>query len=304
MQQSNQSLVKTSVTVGKECEELLSSWIEEEAGFAPSIYSTPHAHSSIISIYQPENEPGIINLNHLKAYVDSLSEFDLNIENPVYTQEIVQKEDWAEVWKTHFKPIQIENSLWIRPSWEAQPPSKHLMDIVLDPGLSFGTGQHATTGYCLTKIASLKKEKPDTNKLLDAGCGSGILAIAAKKLGYSVVEAFDYDHEAVKCARDNAKENNVSFSIFQAELGKEIGELDSKNGYFDFIVANILSETLLQYVDQLSSWLRIGGHLSVAGILDVQFENLSMYFSQKGLVLIDSRREGEWKSGTFAKTSG
>lgn len=300
-EENNQSLVKTSVTLNRECEELISSWMEERAGFAPSIFSTPKSEISVISIYQPGESPDILQLQELSQYIKSLSHFGLKPGDPEFTQEIVDKEDWAEVWKNHFKTIEIEDSLWIRPSWEEPPPSPQMADIVIDPGLSFGTGQHATTSYCLRKLASLRKENPNLTNILDAGTGSGILSIAAKKLGYLHVEAFDYDPDAIKCAIENATNNGVSLPIFQAELGTDISELEKKQNYFDFIVANILAETLLANIDDLIGWLKPGGYLSVAGILVEQFDEIIHHFTEKGLVFIDSFPDGEWQSGTFKK---
>ena len=120
----------------------------------------------------------------------------------------LRRSEWAEAWKDFFKPIELSERLMIRPGWYKDPLRPGQQLVVLDPGLSFGTGQHPTTFYCLRQIDRIAVEKP-RSEMLDAGCGSGILAIAAAKLGYSVVDAFDFDPDAVAVARENAAVNHV-----------------------------------------------------------------------------------------------
>ena len=139
----------------------------------------------------------------------------------------MRREDWAESWKRHFKPIEIGDALLVKPSWSKRRPRKNQAVVILDPGLSFGTGQHPTTAFCLREIVRLKlakergrlarefktrhhaDEPSALQSFLDIGTGSGILAIAAAKLGYQPVHAFDFDAEAVRIARANARANRV-----------------------------------------------------------------------------------------------
>ena len=126
----------------------------------------------------------------------------------------VPPEDWAESWKRHFKPIEIGGDLLILPSWSKRKPKTGQAVVVLDPGLSFGTGQHATTSFCLNEIVKLRRSsKASELSLLDGGTGSGILAIAAAKLGYKPVEAFDFDPVSVRVARANATSNGVNRKV-------------------------------------------------------------------------------------------
>ena len=124
----------------------------------------------------------------------------------------VRRENWAESWKRHFKPIEIGGELLIKPSWSKRRAKKNQAVLILDPGLSFGTGQHPTTSFCLEQLVQHRTIKADQS-FLDIGTGSGILALAAAKLGYSLVEAFDFDPEAVAIARTNARRNRVSDKI-------------------------------------------------------------------------------------------
>src|SRR5262249_3273167 len=115
-------------------------------------------------------------------------------------------EDWAESWKRHFRPVEIGSRLLLKPSWSRRRPRKNQVLLVLDPGLSFGTGQHPTTRFCLEQLVAFASRN---RSFLDLGTGSGILVIAAKKLGYRRVTAIDSDPDAVRIARANAKRNRL-----------------------------------------------------------------------------------------------
>ena len=132
--------------------------------------------------------------------------------------------DWAESWKRHFQPIEIGDRLLIKPSWSKRRARKNQAVVVLDPGLSFGTGQHPTTEFCLSELVRCGKKKA-ARSFLDIGTGSGILAITAAKLGYSPVHAFDFDPEAVRTARSNASANGVQnqVRISRADVDKTAG---------------------------------------------------------------------------------
>ncbi|MBQ9771987.1 MAG: 50S ribosomal protein L11 methyltransferase, partial [Lentisphaeria bacterium] len=114
----------------------------------------------------------------------------------------LKKENWAESWKIHFKPMEISDRLAITPPWVDFPAKENQKVIILNPGLSFGTGQHATTTFCMTKLDELAQTLPENSSMLDAGCGSGILAIAAVKLGWKDVYAFDIDPDAVRISQE------------------------------------------------------------------------------------------------------
>ena len=121
----------------------------------------------------------------------------------------LKKENWAESWKIHFKPMEISDRLAITPPWVDFPAKSGQQVIILNPGLSFGTGQHATTKFCLTKLDEIAQSLPENSSMLDAGCGSGILAIAAVKLGWKDVYAFDIDPDAVRISQENSAENAI-----------------------------------------------------------------------------------------------
>ncbi|HEX4263498.1 MAG TPA: 50S ribosomal protein L11 methyltransferase [Verrucomicrobiae bacterium] len=231
----------------------------------------------------------------------------------------IRREDWAESWKRHFKPIEIGHSLLIKPSWSKRPARKNQAVIVLDPGLSFGTGQHPTTSFCLGELvkrrfefpvssselkkpASKKNSKPETQdskfSFLDIGSGSGILAIAAAKLGYAPVDAFDFDPEAVRIARENARKNRVlrKVHITRGDVTKLALRCHKQ---YDLICANLISTLLLAERPRILARLKRDGILVVAGILNNEFALVQQAYECAGLRLIASRVEKEWRSGAF-----
>ncbi len=209
----------------------------------------------------------------------------------------LKKEDWAEAWKKYFTLIPISDRLMIKPSWlEYQPlPEQKVLEI--DPGMSFGTGQHATTLFCLKMIDKLSGQA-DVHSFLDAGCGSGILAIAASLLGYEPIDAFDYDADAVMIARENLELNRIAnVEPTTADAANYPGRAE----HYDFVCANILGHLLKAYRKNIANWVRPGGYLALAGILDREFEGVSNAFLQIGFEEVERETLREWTSGLFRK---
>jgi ribosomal protein L11 methyltransferase len=217
----------------------------------------------------------------------------------------VRREDWAESWKRHFKPIEIGNSLLVKPSWSKRRARKNQAVVILDPGLSFGTGQHPTTEFCLHQICSVgaARQKPSrrldaTRSFLDIGTGSGILAIAAAKLGFKPILAIDFDPEAVRVARSNARVNGVHGKL-RIERGDVVKLSAKTNGQFDLVCANLISDLLVAERKKIAAQLKPGGILVLAGILKSEFLEAQRNFESLGLKLIFSRSKKEWRSGSF-----
>lgn len=209
----------------------------------------------------------------------------------------VRREDWAESWKRHFRPIEIGKALLIKPSWIRRRVRPGQAVVVLDPGLSFGTGQHPTTAFCLQELVRCGKfESP--RSFLDIGTGSGILAIAAVKLGYSPVRAFDFDPEAVRVARANAAANGVSGRLPIA-LGDVTKMPFRAVKHYDLICANLISTLLLAESRRIVAQLKPGGRLVLAGILKTEFLTVQKSFEKLGLKLAVSQARNEWRSGAF-----
>ncbi len=179
-----------------------------------------------------------------------------------YTVETVAEQDWVRLTQSQFDPIPISNRLWIVPTWHAAPDS-HAINLKLDPGLAFGTGSHPTTRLCLRW---LDEHLAGGETLLDYGCGSGILAIAAARLGAARVDGVDIDPQAVGASRDNAELNAVAAHFWLP------GELAP--GQYDVVVANILTNPLKGMAPLLADRVRAGGRLVLSGILAEQAEDV------------------------------
>jgi|TARA_B110000037_G_scaffold123003_1_gene140380 ribosomal protein L11 methyltransferase len=180
----------------------------------------------------------------------------------------VQDQDWVKLTKSQFLPINILNKLWIIPSWH-EIQDRKAINLILDPGLAFGTGAHATTHLCLLWLL---KNVDKNIEILDYGCGSGILGIAAKKIGAKKVFGVDIDEQAIKSSQDNGKINNVEIVWSNA---------DSKIDYkVDLVVANILSSALIVLAPVLAEQCKTKGKIALSGILKKQEKELKTIYSQ------------------------
>jgi ribosomal protein L11 methyltransferase len=207
------------------------------------------------------------------------------------------RENWADSWKRHFKPIEIGRLLLIKPGWIERRARPGQAVVTLDPGLSFGTGRHPTTAFCLKALARWRKsgQRPT---LWDVGTGSGILAIAAAKLGYGPVTAIDFDGEAIRAARANAARNRVSVRFAR----RDVLRLPRSSGtQYSVICANLQSDLLLAARRRLVERLQPGGLLVLAGILRTEFDGVAREYERAGLMLVKRGVGGEWRSGAFVR---
>jgi ribosomal protein L11 methyltransferase len=186
-----------------------------------------------------------------------------------YTTETIEEQDWVRATQSQFDPIRIRDDLWIVPSWHAAPNTDGL-NIVLDPGLAFGTGSHPTTHLCLSWLADTIK---GGERLLDYGCGSGILAIAAKKLGADEVIGVDIDHQAIQSSCYNAERNEVVAEFCMADRF-------SGSQQYDIVVANILSSALSVLAPALASACKSQGRIALSGILREQAAQVSAIYEE------------------------
>jgi len=210
---------------------------------------------------------------------------------------LVKAADWTESWKRHFKPMLVGRTLWIRPSWSRQRPGPGQSELVLDPGLSFGTGQHPTTGFCLAEIVRLRPRKSPAS-MLDVGTGSGILALAAARLGYQPVHGFDFDPESIRVARRNAADNHLDSQV--RLVRSDVARLNSSpRRRYTVVAANLTSDLLLRHADALLAQVAPGGTLILAGILAEEFTQVAKAFESRGAQPLRSRRLREWCSGSF-----
>jgi len=199
------------------------------------------------------------------------------------------EQDWSTAWQKDWQGQPVGESLWVRPSFCAAPHDNRI-DIVLDPGMAFGTGTHSTTRLCLQAIERIcHDEKPAS--ILDMGAGSGLLAIAALKLGTTSALAIDMEEESVAACRENAAINGVEMQIELASI--------PPRGVFDLVVANILAGPLIDMAPALSAC--VGHTLVLSGLLNSQAEAVSKPYVDAGLNIHRSDSEGEWMAITLKR---
>ena len=290
-----------SVVTSPECEEPVAALLEQIYGAFPSIYSDVETKQSVVTLYGP-GAPRILKkqLTEVRSGLAELAAMGLDIGRGEIAVRKVRREDWSESWKKHFKTIEVGSALMIKPSWSKQKPKLGQAVVVLDPGLSFGTGQHATTSFCLKQIVAAKKRSKGAISLLDMGSGSGILAISAAKLGYSPVVAFDFDPVAVRVAAKNCRSNRVEKKVAMSR--KDLTRLPLRSrAKFDVVCANLMANLLIDEKERILNRLAAGGTLVLAGILATEFENVRAAYAGAGMKLLKTTVEREWQSGSFTR---
>lgn len=211
---------------------------------------------------------------------------------PSAVYKLVDDEDWAEAWKSHYHITRIGQNFVIRPIWEAYDPQPEDLVISLDPGMAFGTGTHSTTRLCLMSLEALMK--PGLS-VLDLGCGSGILAIAAAKMGASKVLAVDIDPIAAKITAENAIVNGVADNIIAQQGTLETVRSSARR--FDLLLANILARIIIEMCDQgLGDVVRPGGVAIFSGIINEQVDDVRAALTRAGYRVTGVRVEGDWVS--------
>jgi ribosomal protein L11 methyltransferase len=199
----------------------------------------------------------------------------------------VTDEDWGEGWKKDFRPLDV-GRVRVRPSWIDEPTPPGAVEVVLDPGMAFGTGTHPTTSLCLAALSDLLTARPGAS-VLDVGTGSGLLAIAARKLGAGRVAANDEDPVAVRVAGENAARNGAALEL-------TVDPVEAIAGTFDVVVANILANVLVALAPALATKVAPGGVLLLSGILAPQEDEVRRAHVAQGLAPVPGgdRRQGEW----------
>ncbi|MBK8970643.1 MAG: 50S ribosomal protein L11 methyltransferase [Hahellaceae bacterium] len=256
---------------------------EDEPVLEPDIGTTPLWSRTVVVALFPADA-------HQVMIRDQLQQS--GISSQAIACEILEDRDWEREWMTHFKPTRFGQRLWIVPSW-AEPPEPEAINLDLDPGLAFGTGTHPTTALCLTWLDGQVLEN---KSLIDYGCGSGILAVAALLLGAERATATDIDPQALEATLDNAARNRVTrLSCFAPEkMPQETA---------DILIANILANPLISLAQELASLTRPGGTIALSGILEEQADNVRSRYAnwfdmnvtevQDGWVLLSGVRRGE-----------
>lgn len=206
----------------------------------------------------------------------------------------IEEQDWSELWKIHFKPRRVGERLILRPTWEPYACLDGDVEIVLDPGQAFGTGDHPTTRLCLQLLENALAANPDV-KVADVGCGSGVLAIAAAKLGATVTMASDLDPISVEVTRLNANLNGVDFPT-DASAG-----FDSVGTPVDLALSNIISATLIRLAPDAAAKVKPGGLWIVSGVIEANWTDVHNAAVRQGFTLVSKELEDEWVGATFRR---
>ncbi|MFP4158319.1 MAG: 50S ribosomal protein L11 methyltransferase [Desulfobacterales bacterium] len=208
----------------------------------------------------------------------------------------VEEQDWAESWKAHFHPVKISEGIVIKPTWRDYFPQNHETVIELDPGMAFGTGTHPTTAMCLRLIERFMKPG---FRVLDIGTGSGILMVAAARLGAGMLLGVDNDPVAVGVAEENLLVNGVEKEKFKLNTGNLV---DAVTGTWDLAAANILTATIVPMIPQIPSVLAPGAVFIASGILGINKDSVSEALEKSGFEILEILSEDEWIGIAARKT--
>ena len=231
---------------------------------SPGDFPEP-VHPETIQAYFPQDGRAEKRIRSVENYLTSLAQIFPDLEKPSLKTETVNDPDWAQQWKKYFKPIRVSCNIIIKPTWERYSPSSRDIVIEIDPGMAFGTGQHASTRMCLEALEGiiLKERSVKNWKVLDVGCGTGILGITAAKLGAQDVIGVDIDRKAVEIARENAAINNVDEHI--KFINRDVKTFTETR---NLIIANLTARLLMELREHLKNLLVPGGYIIISGIVE------------------------------------
>ena len=294
------SWVELAVDIHPFLEEAVSNFLIEEG--SPGVVheelpgSSDRKKERIIA-YFPDDRNFRARKGKIRAYLLALSK--LYPSSFILRFRVIKQENWAESWKSNFKPRQVTPRLVIKPPWEKYPERKGKVVIEIDPGMAFGTGTHPSTQMCLKALEELIQSSPRSPSILDVGTGSGILSIAARKLGAKQVLAIDIDPRAIACARKNAAANTINGGI-----KFRVGSLEGLRRVFDIVVANLLPQELLSLAPSLPKRMSFRGALIVSGLLREQKKEIALAFGKLGLEVLRSKESKGWACFVLGPKNG
>jgi ribosomal protein L11 methyltransferase len=246
---------------------------------------------SIVRAYVPARDPAAAEraTAEASAALGHLQAFGLRPIGSLMTR-IVHETDWASAWKAHFPVLRVGRRLVVRPTWRRHRAGPEDVVLALDPGMAFGTGLHPTTRLCLAALDDVAADgRIDGARVLDVGCGSGILAIAAAKLGAGSVLGVDTDPIAVEATTANARRNRLA-----RRITARVGSLPSEHRRFDLVLANLIASLLVTLAGALREELRPGGVLLASGIFVDREPDVRAAFEAAGMEVVRRTAEGDW----------
>ena len=256
--------------------------------FTPTVWEDMETHTTRLEVYLEEAGRAAAVVEALRGAVALAG-----IAAPEPVVESLPAADWSEAWKRFFHVEHVSPRVTIRPSWEPYEAKPGEAVVTLDPGMSFGTGKHPTTRACLMFLDELAQGDL-SRPVLDMGCGSGILAIAARKLGFTHVRGFDYDPDAVEVARANAALNDVRIPFEARDLAANLDQ-------GAVVLANILGPVLIAHAAEVACAALPGGAVVASGILETLYPEVRAAFEAQGLREVRALTIGEWRTGLFEK---
>ena len=304
----NEAWVEISCSVPSELADIVAGYLTNLSGNGVCVENLSvdaFSHSEIpesttvhIKSYFPTTEDGAERLKEIESFLEELAQRQPGLVLPRPELSSVSTEDWSTSWKVNFKPLRIGRRLLIVPSWEEPQPQPNDIVLRLDPGMAFGTGGHETTRLCLELLEQIMDTMPILRSpaVLDLGTGSGILAMAAVQLGAGRVCAVDIDPLALEVARENLEINGLADQVECSTT-----PLESLEGCFDVILANILAEELVRLAPYLGKRLSPGGSLVLSGILAEKEGLVRSGFSSQPLEYLATLLEGEWVALHYRK---
>jgi ribosomal protein L11 methyltransferase len=254
-----------------------------------------------VTVYLPENSQGADMLCSVKNEMLELKKRDTENKFGRLAVELsnVKEEDWANNWKQYFKPLTVGEKLLIKPSWESYENQDNKIVLEIDPASSFGTGQHNTTQLCLEL---LEKNLNQGDRILDIGCGSGILSIAGILLGAKSAAAVDIDLNSVKTAKENAEKNNIDDGKYLTYYGNILTDaaLCEKIGSgYDVITANIVADVLIAMSPIFKNFIKPNGILILSGIITERCNEVIEAMNNNGYKLIEMHEKEGWAAVSF-----
>lgn len=241
----------------------------------------------VVKAYFPESEDLIDKIELIKQNIEKIPQYNLDKGLGEVTTSEVYEKDWADSWKKYYKPKKIGDKIVVKPSWEDYEREDNDIIIELDPGMAFGTGTHETTIMC---IKQLEKYIKSGHTVFDIGCGSGILSVAAAKLGAERVIGVDLDELSIKVSNENAKINHVD-SIIDVRHGNLLDVVKEKA---NVIVSNIVAEIIAILSKDIPKFLEKNGIFITSGIIHEKIDMVKEAMMEEGLDIIDTITMGEW----------
>ena len=252
---------------------------------------------SRVTFYLQSDEAGFAKLGEVRLALEDLRAQGQDWGSLIMSLDNLADEDWENNWKQYYKPIEIGERLLVVPKWETADPGERA-PLYLDPGLTFGTGAHATTRLCLT---ALEKEIHGGERVLDLGCGSGILSIAALKLGAASARAVDIDRMCLDVAYENAALNGIGKDVYTVEVGDVLANGDlraSLGGGYDVVLANIVADVIIGLAPLARSFLKEGGLFLCSGIIEGREAEVAERLREAGLTILETREQKGWYAFT------